>query len=830
MTPPDGPGETPAHPSAPPDTPPSAPPAVSSSAPPAPLPPVAAGGGPRAWGRDLRLGVRFAVTGGREGWTRTALVALGVGLGVALLFIASSVPHLIDERARRADARFAGTHALFAPADAPGATVGRSDTTLVLGDATTEYRGDTVNGRLLRPDGARPPLPPGLSRLPGPGEIMVSPALRALLDSPRGELLKERLDRRIVGTIGAAGLVDPGELYYYAGSDTLTEATGGWRADGFGAPSPDDPADPLLVPLITLVCVVLLVPVAIFIATAVRFGGERRDRGLAALRLVGADIRMTRRIAAGEALFGSGLGLLTGLGLFLAARPLAGGVRLWGVSAFPGDLVPAPALAALIVVAVPVAAVVVTLVALRSVTIEPLGVVRESLAPRRRLWWRLLMPAAGVGLLQLIGSVGDVGHGADPYPLALGATLMLVGLATLLPWLVEAVVRGLSRGPVPWQLATRRLQLDSGSAARAVGGITVAVAGAIALQMVFGGMHAEFVEVTGRNPTRADISVRADYSSAGLTRRMAEDFRSTEGVTRVIATAEDYVIRPGAVSEGVQPTTSVTVGDCATLRELARLPSCADGDTFVSHLPHDKEQNDWTDRTARPGKPVDLNTSSVNDGSKPVLWTLPASTPTVEARKDSLGREAHGILATPGALDPGRLAVGSTGAALRLDPGVPDAEEHLRNAAARIDPTLRVTTFRSVERDKRYASLQTGLLAGGTATMALIAASLLISQIEQLRERRRALSVLVALGTPRSTLAWSVLWQTAVPVVLGTALAIAGGLTLGALILDMLGKPLADGWVFLPFAGTGMAVVTLVTLVSMPPLWRMMRPDGLRSE
>nr|WP_233517956.1 FtsX-like permease family protein [Streptomyces corynorhini] len=801
-----------------------------SRLPDSPLRPVVAGGAVRDRLRDLGLGVRLAVTGGRAGWARTALVALGVGLGVALLFAASSVPHLLDERAKRADARFAGTHARFAPADAPDRKVGRSETTLVLNDTTTEYRGDTVNGRLVRPDGARPPLPPGLSRLPGPGEITVSPALRALLDSPRGALLKERLDRRIVGTIGAAGLLDPGELYYYAGSDTLTEATGGWRTEGFGAPSLQEPADPLLMPLITMVCVVLLVPVIIFIATAVRFGGERRDRGLAALRLVGADIRMTRRIAAGEALFGAGLGLLTGLGLFLAARPLAGGVRLWGVSAFPADLVPGPALAGLIVVAVPVAAVLVTTVALRSVTIDPLGVVRESAAPRRRLWWRLLPPATGVGVLLWIGSVGDVGHEADPIPLALGATLLLGGLTTLLPWLVGAVVRGARRGPVSWQLATRRLQLDSGSAARAVSGITVAVAGAIALQMVFGGMHAEFVEITGRNPARADITVTADYGSAALTRRMAEDFRSTEGVTRVIATTQDYVVRPGAVSERIRPTTSLTIGDCATLRELAALPSCADGDTFVSHYAHDREQNDWIDRTARPGKPIDLNSSSMSEGSEPVLWTLPASTPTVTARKDQLGLGSEGILATPGALDPAMLPESSTGAALRLDPAVPDAEEYLRNAAARIDPTLRVTTFRVVERDRRYASLQSGLLVGGTATMALIAASLLIAQIEQLRERRRALAVLVALGTRRSTLAWSVLWQSAVPVVLGTALSVVGGLTLGTLMLDMLGKPLADGWVFLPFAGTGMAMVTLVTLVSMPPLWRMTRPDGLRAE
>ncbi|MFF2065328.1 FtsX-like permease family protein [Streptomyces sp. NPDC058200] len=773
--------------------------------------------------RDLGLGIRFAAAGGREGWVRTLLTGLGVGLGVALLFFAASVPQVIDARSERVSAR-------TTPNAMSEAWVRPSDTTLVWIDAGTEYRGDTVGGQLLRPDGARPPLPPGVAQLPGPGAMVVSPALRDLLGSPDGALLKERLGHRVVGTIADEGLLGPEELFYYAGSDTLTPAMGGNRTAGYGSDDAREPLHSLLVVLVVMICVVLLVPVAIFIATAVRFGGDRRDRRLAALRLVGTDIAMTRRIAAGEALFGAVLGLVVGLGVFLAARPLAGGVQLWNLSAFPADLVPVPALATLIVLSVPVAAVVVTLVALRSVAIEPLGVVRNIRPRRRRLWWRLLMPLSGIAVLAMIGTVRE-GNVADPYPIAAGAILVLVGLTTLLPWLVEAVVSLLRGGPVPWQLAARRLQLSSGSATRAVSGITVAVAGAIALQMMFAGMHEDFLRPTGQDPTRANITVSASAGDGKLAQRMIDDFRGTKGVTAVIGTVESYVTRPGAVGPyEIQPTTTLTIGTCATLRELAALPSCRDGDAFVSHIRGQKEGNDWVDETARPGKPVDLNTRSVDDGSKPVRWTLPASARTVEARTDPVGREIDGIFATPGALDPRRMPLASTTATLRVDDRVPDAEEYVRNTAARLDPTMRVRTVKDVERDKQYASVQTGLLIGGTATVALIAASMLVSQIEQLRERKRLLSVLVAFGTRRSTLVWSVLWQTAVPVVLGTALAVAGGLTLGAVLLHMIAKQVTDPWIFLPFAGTGVAVILLVTAASMPPLWRMMRPEGLRSE
>ena len=155
--------------------------------------------------------------------------------------------------------------------------------------------------------------------------MVVSPALKELLASPEGELLRERLPYRTVGTIGQPGLIGPGELSYYANSATLPGAEGAHHIAGFGATSEPEPMSPLLVVLIIVACVVLLMPVALFIATAVRFGGERRDRRLAALRLVGADVRMTRRMAAGEALFGSLLGLVLGALLFLA-RPAADGL------------------------------------------------------------------------------------------------------------------------------------------------------------------------------------------------------------------------------------------------------------------------------------------------------------------------------------------------------------------------------------------------------------------------------------------------------------------------------------------------------------------------
>lgn len=772
--------------------------------------------------RDLGLGIRFASSGGREGWTRTVLTGVGVGLGVALLLVASSVPHLLEQRSARDQAR---AEARVSRDD----TVPKSDSTVLRISTQSEFRGRSVEGFLMRPEGAHPVTPPGVADFPGPGDMVLSPALKELLASPEGRLLKERLPYRITGTIADPGLSSPGELRYYAGSATLTAAAGGHRLAGYGDQAPPEPLSPVLIVLVIMTCVVLLVPVAIFIATAVRFGGDRRDRRLAALRLVGADIRMTRRIAAGEALFGAVLGLLAGLALFLVGRQFIGGVEVWDVSAFPADLVPAPWLAALIAVSIPVAAVLVTLTALRSVVIEPLGVVRNSRSRRRRLWWRLLMPVLGVTVLALTGNVGE-NTTVDPYPIAAGAVLVLVGLALLLPWLVETCVNRLRGGPVPWQLATRRLQLSSGAASRAVSGITVAVAGAVALQMLFAAVGDDFNRITGQDPSRAQFTTSSENVPGDAAARTIKEFRATKGVQAVIGTVEVYVTRPGKYEGDIRPTTSLSVGDCATLREIARIDSCKEGDVFVVHPRNDKEMISWMDRTARKGKEVEISSSIEPDGVKSKRWTLPADARTVVSRPDPMGEDHWGIMATVGAVDPSTLPGATVNAQIKVDENVADVSEYVRNTAARIDPGMSVSSLHSMTRDRQYASVQTGLQVGATVTLLLIAASMLVSQLEQLRERRRLLSVLIAFGTRRTTLGWSVLWQTAVPVVIGLVVAVAGGLGLGAVMTRMIAKKVTEWWVFLPMVGAGAALILLVTLVSLPLLWRLMRPDGLRTE
>ncbi|MFV2196733.1 FtsX-like permease family protein [Nocardiopsis sp. LOL_012] len=100
-----------------------------------------------------------------------------------------------------------------------------------------------------------------------------------------------------------------------------------------------------------------------------------------------------------------------------------------------------------------------------------------------------------------------------------------------------------------------------------------------------------------------------------------------------------------------------------------------------------------------------------------------------------------------------------------------------------------------------------------------------------MRERKRVHAVLTAFGTRRRTMAGSLLWQTALPLLLGMAVATAAGLALGALLMRLAFVPVSfDGVWVLALAGSGAAVVLAATLLALPAMLRTMRPEGLRTE
>ncbi|MFC1439859.1 FtsX-like permease family protein [Streptacidiphilus sp. N1-10] len=771
---------------------------------------------------DLLLGLRLAVGGGRDGWSRLLLTAVAAALGVALLLLGAAIPGIDQHRNERIYVQndtFTGS-----------AIATRTDRTALIAEADTTFRGQDIRGRLVQPEGANTPAPPGLTQYPPVGSMAVSPALERLLRAPGSELLRERLPYPVTAIIGDAGLLGPAQLSYVLTSDHLSTAGGAVRIDRYGARAPHEPMRPILILLSLVGMVVLLAPVGVFLASAARFGSERRDRRLAALRLAGADRGTTRWIAAGESLAGALLGAVLGVGFYLAGRQLAERFTFGSLSVFPQDITVQPLVAVLVLLAVPVLSVAATLLSLRRIAVEPLGVVRRQGGARRRLWWRLALPVLGLlVLLFAVRSPEGINQGRSLALVAGALVLLLVGSTALLPWLVDSATRRAPVGGLPWQLAVRRLQLATGPATTAVNGIVVAVAGAIALQSLFLGVSDSYYGPSGAPTARQQDTVAATVRLPGSLQAGAEAtaLRRSPGVRSAVGYVSLYLAADG----GNGASTDALVADCATLRTLAALPHCTDGEVF------DVEANAPDAGTYRPVS-TGTELSTLDPGGRSRTWRVPAGRSTVTllgapaAPGTMPGPLAYGgLMITPAAAPAAFVAAEPATLKLSLDPGVADVRDQLRTSAARLSPQATVVFPDDPTPNPQFHSLSQALAAGIAVTLLLIAGSLLVGQLERLREQNRVLAVLYAFGTRRRILALSVLLQSALPMALGLLVALCGGLAAGAALLRLGGLPIGFDWsAVATMCAAGAAAVLLTTLLSLPVLLRTMRPAGLRFE
>nr|BFF18158.1 hypothetical protein GCM10025730_16790 [Promicromonospora thailandica] len=223
------------------------------------------------------------------------------------------------------------------------------------------------------------------------------------------------------------------------------------------------------------------------------------------------------------------------------------------------------------------------------------------------------------------------------------------------------------------------------------------------------------------------------------------------------------------------------------------------------------------------------------DGGGSAPWTLPASTRSADPAPGTVAVMDGGgparILVTPGALAGVRPEVMAVTAYVALDPAVPDALDLMRTAAAQVDPRAYAASIEARGIATALGGIRQVLLVGTVALLVLIGASMLVNVVEQLRERRRLLAVLVAFGTRRRTLSASVLLQVAVPVALGLLLAVATGSVLALGLQVAVEAPLSFDWAGVgTTAGVAALVVLLTTAAGLPLLWRLTRPEGLRSE
>jgi hypothetical protein len=423
--------------------------------------------------------LRLAVAGGRA---RIAVMAGGVAVGVVLLLISLTAMPALQGRIDR----YAWHRTTAAtPATAP-------DRALWL-PTTDRYAGRNLIRIHIAALGPNPPVPPGIDRLPGPGEVVVSPALAELFRTVPGDQLRDRFPGRVVATIRPDGLVSPRELVGIVGRtpQELRTTVGAYPISGFEVPGEPVDLGPVLRAAIALIAVLVVGPVLVFVALVTRIGAARREQRLAAIRLAGATRGQTALLASAETAVAAVLGSLLGLAGYLVLRPVVADHFRYEGLPFPRPDVAAPLWqAALVLVVVPLIAVGTTLVALHKVQITPLGV-RRRVRPRPPQLWRLAPLAAGIaGMLMLARSDPETSGPA----LGIAAPLsLLVGLVTAGPWVCRWLAVGLARlsRHATVLIAARRIAADPYTAFRAVSGVALAVFAATVVSTVAVGERAE---------------------------------------------------------------------------------------------------------------------------------------------------------------------------------------------------------------------------------------------------------------------------------------------------------------------------------------------------
>jgi hypothetical protein len=419
----------------------------------------------------LWMGVRFALVGGRESLARLALTAVGVSVGVTLVLLTLTALPALHGRDQRG-----AWHTTSADTARTG-----GDPVLWLA-VDDHFLGRDLFRLQVAALGARPVVPPGLHRLPGPGEVAVSPALRDLLAATPADALAARLPGVVTSVIGPDGLAYPEELVAVVGrSPVELRAAGAPEVSGIATTATGQLDNAALRVILTIGGVGLLTPIVVFIATAARVSAARREQRFAALRLVGATRGQVAVMACVETTVATVVGVGLGWLGYLLARPVAAaGVTFNGAHFMPDDVHAPAAQVLLVLLGALLLTALATVVGLRRAQVTPLGVQRRvrTRTPGR---WRLIPVGLGIAGMVTIATTDLTDTTRSSVAIAqllIGATFgsLLLGLVLTGPLLCSVIARLLSRlsRRLPELMAARRIAADPYATFRAISGVAIA--------------------------------------------------------------------------------------------------------------------------------------------------------------------------------------------------------------------------------------------------------------------------------------------------------------------------------------------------------------------
>jgi hypothetical protein len=757
----------------------------------------------------LRLGLRLSLRSGREALIRLILTTVAVGVGVALLLCVLADFHAFQVSNNRPCWECTqGAPAGSQVASAPNAELWNT--------SADYFDGQTIERLDLAALGPHAPLPPGISRLPGAGQYYASPALAALLRTVPRDELGDRYPGRLAGTIGDQALTGPDELVIFIGYKPAQLAALGAQVVSKIATAPGKQVwsayfrDAFVVGVLAV-----LFPMLILIGTATRLAAARREERYAAMRLVGATGRQIGVMASVDAIVSALFGVVLGIGIFAAVQPALASAALIGTRYFAFDVTPTVWGYVGMLVAVPVASAIASLLSLRRVRISPLGVARKATPPAPSAW-RAAPLLVGVGLF--IGGLAITNKqsiGGPAYP---GLLITMIGLVIAGPWLTAQAARlfaRLVRGPSPL-LAARRLADNPKAAFRTVTGLVLAVF----LGTIVAGLLPA-VNATTATPSAKGLSnVLLDafggggpgFGPGGLSpqtsAQLLSELRAFKGATTfpVYSLPQSQVPTtppakgPGGGGRRVNPGQQASydsIISCSSLKQLGVLGQCAPG-----------------------VRAIEVTASSLLYSDNPTFSTKPIASASNPAVSDNFSRLY---------LEAVLVRVDSSATLERVRTFL---DTHTTQAGSANPPK---TYGEAVQIRLAYADTVSRLVYIAVALTLLVAGcSLAVTVGGNLVERKRPFTLLRVSGTPTATLYRVVLLEGILPLAAATVVAAGTAYGISVLTVDRMapaGTPTPTlGHVYYGIMGVGLLISLLVILVTMPVLGRLTAPGNVRFE
>lgn len=760
----------------------------------------------------IGLGLRLTVAGGREAVTRLTLIAVAVAIGVGLLLATLAGLNAVNNQ----NARYAWLETGYTTADAPALTT-RADP--VWWKLSADYYQGKQIGRIdVAATGPNPPIPPGMSRLPGPGQYYASPTMGQLLRSTAASQLGDRVPGHQVGTIGDAALPSPNSLLIIVGR-RVTELSADPHAKQVNSISTTVPSNCNgcvigvginghgITLILSVVIAGLLFPVLIFIGGATRLSAARREQRFAAMRLVGATPRQISVISAVESSVAAIVGVAVGFGLFFALRPELGAIPFTGDPFFTNDLSLTVPDSLGIVLGIPIAAAVAARLALRRVNISPLGVSRR-VTPSPPRAWRAIPLLAGLGELGYFAYLHDIGANSrapvstEVAAFLSGILLTMTGLVIAGPWLTMLGSRLMARHATrpAILIAGRRLADNPKAGFRAISGLVLAVfVGTCALGVITtvavydGGTVGDPALARG---TLVDSFRQSPDHSTVLTAADTVTLKRLVAVSGVTGVATIHVVSDGIGyhRNGQQFGPLPDVVSCAQLAGVPALGRCPHGADTVTINP-------------------DYGGAIVEGSSTTMAKTIWPAAQLSNAQVQRLPLDS--------------IVVGTTGSAAAVE----QARTILDNAYIQTFAAQTLSEFQTNGSQKlnSYKQLASVIIL---TSLPIAGCSLAVSVAGGLAERKRPFSLLRLTGTPLGMLRRVITLEAAAPLLIAAAVSAGTGLLAAQLFLRaQLDETLqAPGAEYYGVVVAGLVASLGVIASTLPLLKRITGPETARNE